>query len=228
MSETKPYKLITSIAKLPLETFIDGFVDKEYSGLVIEGIAPEPLIQLAWNDLVEQYNDAISKGDASHKQYISAYQEYLRAKSRHDVAVAYIELLNAYFEKGIVVNGVIVKGIVVKKWIRDLNKLCDIRYTFDINKKEEFIPYLERCFNRNKANLVRYRLAETQLSELLKLPHSGSNDLAVDRGYFIQIMLNLKSMESREIPFSISTLEFCLLVNRYREYIHQFKANKQK
>lgn len=219
MNETKPYKIITSIAKLPLETFIDAFVDKDYSGLS-DGNAPETLVLLAWNDLVEQYNDAISKGDDSQRQYISAYQEYLHAKSRHDIAVKYIELLNAYFEK----------GVVVKKWIKDLNKLCDIRYTFDVDKKEDFIHYLERCFNRNKSNLIRYRIAETQLSDIMKLQNINKDDVGMDRGYFIQIMLNLKHMEGREIPSTISTLEFCLLVSRYREHIKQYqeKNNKSK
>lgn len=219
MSEVKTYRLISTIAKLPLETFIDCLVDKDYSGLVIEGHAPEPLIQLAWNDLVEQYNDAISKGDDSQKQYISAYQDYLRAKSKHDVAITYIELLNVYYVE---------KGIVVKKWIKDLNKLCDIRYSFDVDKQQDFIPYLERCFKRNKTNLISYRLAETQLSELLKMQQVKKEDAMLDRTYFIQIMLNIKNMENREIPFSISTLEFCLLVARYRDGIKEFNNQKNR
>lgn len=219
MSETKPYKIITSIAKLPMEVFVDCIVDHDYSGLVVDGDVPEPIIVLAWNELIDQYNSAISKGDESQRQYISAYQEYLRAKSKHDVAVSLIELLNVHY---------LGKGIIIKKWIKDLNKLCDIRYSFDLNKKEDFIPYLERCYNRNKANLIKYRIAETQLSELLKLQEVKKNDVSMDRGYFIQIMLNLKSMEGREIPASISTLEFCLLVSRYREYLKQFQQRKNK
>lgn len=218
MTEAKPYKIITTIAKLPLETFIDAFVDKDYSGLIIEGVVPEPLLMMVWNDLVEQYNDAISRGDESQKQYSSAVQEYFRAKSRHDIAIKYIELLNAYFQK----------GIVVEKWIKDLNRLCDIRYKFSIEKKHELIPYLERCFNRNKSNLIQYRLAETQLSELMKVQQVSKEDVTTDRSYFIQIMLNLKSSEGREIPFTISTLEFCMLVNRYRDRIKQFQDKKKK
>jgi hypothetical protein len=219
MSEVRPYKIVTSIAKLSLDRFIDGFVDHDYSGLVIEGEAPEPIIQLTWNDIVDQYNDAISRGDESQKQYISAYQEYLRSKSRHDIAISYIELLNVYF---------VDKGIVVKKWIKQLNRLCDARYSYNPEKPEDFIPYLETCFNRNKSNLIRYRMAEVQLSELLKLEQPKKENTALDRAYFIQVMLNLKNMEGREIPFSISTLEFCLLVNRYRDYIKELNKAKNR
>jgi hypothetical protein len=49
-----------------------------------------------------------------------------------------------------------------------------------------------------------------------------------DRTYFTRAMVNLKKMESREIPSTISTYEFCVLVNNYKEYINQFESKKVK
>lgn len=216
------YKMITNISKLPLQTFIDCFVDHDYSGIV-EGTAPPPLILLTWNELIEQYNDAISKGDDTHEKYISVHSEYLKARSRYELAIKLIELLNAYFEQ----------GIVVPKWIADLNKLVEMSYVFDANKKDEFINYLKRCNSRNKGNLTRYELAEAHLSEILRIQNlkkenGTEGNVIPDHSYFIQIMLNLKQMEGREIPYTISTLEFCMLVGRYREYRKAMEAKKNE
>jgi hypothetical protein len=217
MSEVKAYRIITSIHKLPMDAFINAFVERDYSGLILEGEAPDAIVQLTWNDLVEQYNDALK--DDGQKEYASAFQDYQKAKCKHDLAVKYIELLNGYYQK----------GIVVKSWITALNKIVQHRYKFDPDKKEEFIKYLKDCSMRNASNLVNYQLAEQQLLHLSNLTiDDKKKEIVQDHGYFIQIMLNLKSMEGREIPMSISTYEFCLLVNRYRTYVKQMEEQKRK
>jgi hypothetical protein len=208
--EAKPYKIFTSIHKLPLNTFIDCFVDHDYSGLIIEGECPDVLLQLTWNDLVEQYNDAIK--DDGQKEYVSAFQDYQKAKLRHDLADRYIELLHFYFKDG--------EGHVPIPWVKALNKLVGAKYKFEVEKKSEFIPYLKSCSTRNKGNLVNYQLAEKQLLHISSLTiDDKKKEVKQDHGYFIQIMINLKSMEGREIPNTISVYEFCLLVNKYKEWL---------
>lgn len=216
MDEVKTYKIITSIHKLPLGTFIDCFVEHDYSGLVIEGECPDVLLILAWNDIVEQYNDSLK--DDGQKEYASAFQGYQRAKTKHDLAEKYIELLNAYYN-GVVIDGVFTKAIVLP-WIKALNKLVGAKYKFEQSKQSEFLPYLKACAMRNASNLVNYQLAEQQLLHLASLTiDDKKKEIKQDHGYFIQIMLNLKAMEGREIPYTISVYEFCLLVNRYKEWI---------
>jgi hypothetical protein len=207
-------KLITSIHKLPLSTFIDCICDNDYEGLIIEGNPTESEIIFVWNDLLEQYSDALQ--DDGQKRYILAYKEYQQAKIRYDLANTHIELLNNYFKQ----------GVVVKPWIIELNKLVDASYVFNEAKIDEFEKYLNACFKRNKGNLIRYNLATTKLEELSKIQGKGSQK--PDRSYFTKVMINLKNQNSREIPYDISTYEFCVLVNQYKKYVEYLDNPKTK
>lgn len=199
-------KLITSIHKLPLNVFVDC-LEGDYSGLVIEGDPSEEEKEIVFAGILEQYNDAMS--DDNQKRYISAYKEYQRAKVRHDLVITYIEMLNNYY---------------VAKWADDLNRLVESRFDFKaaLDKSiDDYRALLKKCNNRNKSNLMKYRLAEMNLEEIAKT-HTEKG-VKQDRAYFIKIMRNLKRMENREIPFDISTYEFCLLVNDYGQYVEQMK-----
>jgi hypothetical protein len=208
-------KVINNIHKLPLHSFIDALCDDDYSGLVASGEPSQDEIAGAWDEILFQYQDALK--DDSQKQFVSAHADYYRAKTKHDLAITYIEMLNYYYSQ----------GIVVKKWIIELNRLCHIRFEFNVDKNEEFESYLVSCNNRNKSNLVQYQLAQMRLEEIMKIQGAKEQEKP-DRGYFTQIMVNLKNQNTREIPDTISTYEFCVLVNRYQEYIKRLEKEKRK
>ncbi len=206
-------KLITSIHKLSLDKFIDAFCDEDYSGIIIEGKPTEKEIAAAWSDIIEQYTDAMN--DDGQKKYISIYKEYQQAKIRHDLVITYIEMLNNYF---------------IPKWAKELNQLVGSSFDFKtaLDKSiDEYKKLLLRCYNRNKGNLIRYQLAQSKLEEIAKV-QAEKGGSRPDRAYFTKVMVNLKKMESREIPSSISTYEFCILVNNYKDYINHFENQKAK
>ncbi len=206
-------KLITSIHKLPLWAFINAICDEDYSGIIVEGEPTINEIAFTWNDLLEQYGDALQ--DDGNKRYILACKEYYQAKTRYEVANTYIELLNNYFSQ----------GIVIHKWIKELNSLVGANYVFNRDKIEEFSKYLKSAFNRNKGNLIRYNLAKSKLEELIKI-QGKSDGGGYDRAYFTRILVNLKDMKQREIPDTISTYEFCVLVNHYKQHLQYLESQK--
>lgn len=207
--------LITSIHKLPLHTFIDCMCDGEYKGLIVDGEPTEEQLVIVWNDILEQYSDAL--GDEGSKRYILAYKEYQQAKTRYELANTYIELLNNYYKQ----------GVIVPKWITDLNSLVGASYSFDKEKPEAFEKYLSSCFKRNKGNLIRYNLAQDKLEAISKISVEGDNKKP-DRAYFTKVLVNLKDMKSREIPDTISTYEFCVLVNHYKQHLQYLENQKTK
>lgn len=204
--------MINSIHKLPLFTFIDCICDNDLSGLG-DGSQEERIV--VWNDILEQYSDAMQ--DDGNKRYIIAVKNYHQAKIRYEMANSYIELLNNYFRQ----------GAVVKKWIIDLNKLVGASYSFDSSKPELFTKYLDSCFKRNKGNLIAFNLAQTKLEEILNVQAKGDTT-KYDRAYFTKVLVNLKDMKSREIPDTISTYEFCVLVNHYKQYLEQHESTSKR
>lgn len=203
-------KLITSLYKLPLNIFIDCICDNDYFGLIIEGEPGEAEIAYTWSDLLGQYSDALS--DDSHKKYVVVIKEYHQAKIRYELANTYIELLNNYFSQ----------GVVYTKWIEELNKLVDSNYKFDKRKTDLFVRYLENSFRRNKGNKIRYDLAKAKMESIMKVEVDKNEK--PDRGYFTKIMVNLKENEGREIPDTISTYEFCVLVNKFKRKIEYMET----
>lgn len=196
-------KLITTIHKLPLSTFIDCICDNDLSGL---GDGTEAERSFVWNDLLEQYGDALQ--DDGNKRYILVVKEYQQAKTRYELANTYIELLNNYFSQ----------GVVVPKWIKELNSMIGSNYVFNKEKIEDFSKYLTSALNRNKGNMIRYNLAKSKLEEIIKI-NSNVEGGKYDRAYFIKVLVNLKDMKGREIPYTISTYEFCVLVNQLKKFI---------
>lgn len=79
-------KLLQSIDKLPLETFIDCIVDHNYSGLIIEGTPTEAELQTCFDNIYEQYIEGIGGKElvrhlADVKQIALMQSKILRAES---------------------------------------------------------------------------------------------------------------------------------------------------
>lgn len=209
-------KLISSIHKLPLEIFIDCLVDEDYAGLIVEGEPTAEEIKEVWDNILLEFNDAISSDGQG--QFVGFTKQYYQTKLRYDKANNYIELLNYYYTH---------EKIVVAKWIRELNRLIDLKYVFDREKPELFEKYLRSCSSRNKTTLVKMELVRIQLEQLAVI-QGNKPEIKPDRSYFTQVMINLKEHGGREIPYTISTFEFCVLVNRYSQYVKQVEAQKVK
>jgi hypothetical protein len=195
--------MINSIHKLSLENFIDCLVDQDYKSL---GDGTPEEIAATWADLLDQFND--SMGDSATSKHINASAQYLLAKTKYEQANRYIELLNDTY---------------VPKWGEELNKLVNAKIVFNPHNREEYFSQLKNCHTRNKGNLFNLQLLEQDLLAFVEVQNS-KKDSAPDRGYFTKVMVNLKNHNAREIPYTISVYEFCVLVNQFTAENRQQEA----
>lgn len=205
-------KIISTIHKIPLNVFIDALVDHDFSGLILEGEPDEAEISAAWENILNEYNDAL--GDDGNKAYVIAYREYMQARINYDMVNQYIELLNNYY---------------VPKWADELNFMVNGTFDFQgaVNRDiDEYRGMLKNCFARNKANLMRVNLAKIKIEEFAKV-QGAATAVKPDRGYFTKVMVNLKNKNNREIPETISTYEFCVLVSQYQQYVKMMEGQKK-
>jgi hypothetical protein len=210
-------KMITTIAKLPLETFVDCLVDEDFSGLVIEGVPTQEEIASAWEDILIQYADAI--GDYGYRSYLKAEMAYRAAEIKYNKACTYIEMLNYYY---------INEKVVIPKWIAELNKLISQPFVFDKEDLPAYEKYLSGANSRNKSNLFMMEMKREQYLAILKVQQTEKNEKP-DRDYFEKVLINLSDFKKREILINnISTHRFCVLVNQYSQYMRHAQTEKLK
>jgi hypothetical protein len=196
-------KLITTIHKLPLNIFIDALVDSDFTGLILEDEPTQEEILQVWGDLVTEYTEAL--GDDGQKQYVKASTIYQQAHIRYELVNNYIELLNNWY---------------VPRWAQDLNRLVGAGFKFDPSNKEAYRELLKRCYNRNQGNLMHVELAKMELESVAKLQAGkDGKGTAPDRAYFTKVLTNLWEFMGDHVPDTISTYQFCVLVNRLSDYI---------
>jgi hypothetical protein len=198
--------MITSIHKLSLEAFIDCLVDGALDRL---GDGTDAERAAAWEDILHQYNEAM--GDEQAKRYIQAARSYVLAKERFESAERYIELLNTTY---------------VRQWCDELNRLVGAKFIFGPHDREVYTKQLKNCAMRNAGNKMYYKMEEQKFHALAGVQQKSSTP--PDRAYFTKVMINLKDRHSREIPYSISTYEFCTLVNQYMQYVKTMEAQNAR
>jgi hypothetical protein len=196
--------MITSIHKLPLRDFIDCLVDQDYSSL--DAGDQERKV---WEDILYQYTDAL--GDDGSKRYLIALREYTRAKQNYEEVNRYIELLGSTY---------------VPKWAKELNRLVDAKIQFTPHDREEYVKQLKRCVMRNAGNRMRYQIESEKFLAIQKLQVEKEGEKPT-RESFAKTLLNLKDFKSREIPDTVTTYEFCIMVNQMIRYVKEKEGEKR-
>jgi len=205
---SKP-KLYNSIHNLPLGRFIDVLIDGEIALLIISGEPTETELAQAWNEIMEQYNEAM--GSAENQLLISLYKGVERTRIRLNTILSLIDNLRSWY---------------VKAWCDRLNELSYTRFPFDISVIDAYQGNLDSCATRSKALEVQIELKSATIASM-EASKEGET-FKPTREYFFQILLNLSDHAGHEISEEIGVLKFCLRVKRYIEYCKKLETSKRK
>ncbi len=196
--------LYTSIHKLKLGIFIDCLIDEDYSGLIISGEPDEPEILSAWENIYQQYVDAL--GGPEHSRQVNLIKTITALQIKLEMINSSVKVLRSlyvpYFE-----NVLIKTRMLLRK--------------LDVSKPEAYDDLLDSALVRSRGISIDVKLNEMVLQSLqLKNQEKG---MKPTREYFSNILLNLSDYCRYEITEEISVYKFCERINRYLKYAQSLK-----
>jgi hypothetical protein len=195
-----------SIHKLPLARFIDCAVDNNLRALIIEGIPEEVELIEAWNEISQDYTDALGSVDQDRR--IKLYKEITRLQLKVATVEQFIPIL---------------KNTYVKKFADYVNAALFTKFSFDIKNPEQYDKELEKCLKRVKGIRIDIKSEEAILKSIEERK-KGSQEPKYTREYFGSILINLSDQAGFDIDEEkISTYKFCERVKRYIDYIEKLK-----
>lgn len=192
-------KLYLSINKLPLSIFIDCLVDKDYSGLIIEGTPTNEEIEKAWSVIMEEYGNAVSPNEVESKL------RDLKTLARKEYQIKRIELVLELLQEV------------------PCEKLYNMMYTFgytlpklkysqdNVDKVVTlFIAYL-------KKDITDYQI----LAKKLETKQDDTDKPKYTRQYFDDVLSSISiALKMPTISVNNITLgAFCAYLNRYNAFI---------
>lgn len=228
-------KMYDSIHILPLPVFIDCMVDEndimdlpetenmrledfdgdtrtftKLKGLIISGEPTDEELASTWNDILQQYGDAIgSIGNDRKKSLIKLIaKDQIRIEQIHQC----ISILSSYY---------------VPYFARRLNELLHVKFSFDVTRPAEYDKELQRCINRSKGLSLDIQLNQMTLEGLIQAAPKEP-DVKITRQYFDNILLSLSDHAGYEISEEKMTVyKFCERIRRFNKY-WEAKKNKPK
>lgn len=202
--------LYRTISELPLRVFITCIVDKNLSALIISGNPTVNELEEAWEDIRQQYADAI--GDHEHRLCTSLYKELAIMNCNFRMIILLVDLLGHAF---------------MKELADELNDILNTSFAFDPSDPIQYKKELQRCLNRSKSILLDIELKEKQYKSIAgKQP--GEATTKPTKEYFISILITLSDHAKHDIPDTISVFEFCERLKRFNHYVEHLESLKRK
>ena len=196
-------KLYLSINKLPLSIFIDCLVDKDYSGLVIEGTPTNEEIEKAWSIIMEEYGNAVSPNEVENKLRKVKSLAFKRYKVQRIEIVLYL------------------LGIM------PCEKLYNMLFTFGYTlpklkyNQENVDKVLTQFIAYFKKDITDYQILEKEI-EVSQTQHPEPK---YTRQYFDDVLSSI-SIALKIPTISVNTITlgaFCAYLNRYNAFIKSQK-----
>jgi len=192
-------KLYLSINKLPLSIFIDCLVDKDYSGLIIEGTPTNEEIEKAWSIIMEEYGNAVSPNEVENKL------RDLKTLARKEYQIKRIEMLLDLLEK------------------MPCEKLYNMLFTFGYTlpklkySQENVDKVLTQFIAYFKKDITDYQI----LAKRLETKQEDTPKPKYTRQYFDDVLSSI-SIALKIPTISVNTITlgaFCAYLNRYNAFI---------
>lgn len=206
---TPSSSLYRSISELPLAAFRICIVHGDLSALVISGDPTEDEISKAWDDIRQQYADAI--GDHDHRLATSLYKDIAILKYRYKSVILLVDLLQDAY---------------MKELADELNDLLATTFPFDPHDTDQYLNDLQRCVKRTKAILLELEVKEQQYKNITAA--NGKKGSRPTDEYFLAILITLSDHAKYQVNESITVFEFCERLKRYNHYVETLQKQKRK
>jgi hypothetical protein len=191
-------KLHTTCETLGMNAFIDCLVDKDYSGLVIEGEPTEEEIELVWNEIYQQYTNVVGQGQQNYTLVLAAEIERLNYKIK--VVEDSVKILQLYKSDELV----------------EILHQHGFNFPFNEEHEEQYRNDLNRVLNRLKPQVIAY---EQKLKEFENIKSKEEGE-PVSRVYFNSVLSSLsKFIGSLILPENITIGYFATTLNLYLKYV---------
>src|SRR6218665_568614 len=197
-------KYHNTIHRLPLHAFIDCLIDGDLSALAISGSPEQGQLESAWNDLLWQYNDALT--GAKQEQQMDLYKTSLDTEFRIRSMEVFLSILQDYR---------------VTEIVEQLCSLAGRKLKFPLDDPKAYEKDLKTCAGIIALESVVLDQQLHQLNELHPLDHQKPT-----REYFARILINLSDDAGYEINDNIPVYTFCERVNRYIQKMEQQQAKQ--
>jgi hypothetical protein len=202
-----------SIVELPLNKFMDVQVDNNLAALTISGFPSPNDLTTAWNDIQQEFADAI--GTAQHKMRLAVLKEIMQLKVKLAVITDMVDLM---------------RQVYYKPFADRLNKLLFTKYAFDYTNLEQYNKELTACINRSKSIKINIDLKELSLEA--KKPKEGEGEVIVKntRERYLSDLIILSDHAGYQIHAEdIFTYEYTIRMNRWNKHCEDTaKLNKKK
>ena len=217
MDTTVEVKYHTGLQFLPLNKFIDVFVDGNLSALVISGFPSADNLKQAWETILDQYSDMI--GGMEHEMFFQLRKEVGLLKMDIDLIRILAARGSDTEDKGIL------RMVYIKTMADDLNELLGTTCSFNWNDQKTYNDELDKCVNRGKALLIRYDMKNLQFLAMQKEDEKGKGEkkVVMDRAYFTSILIILSDHVKYRLEETILMQEYGIRLKTYSQYCELLK-----
>lgn len=208
-----------SIIDLPLRNFITCAVDNNLYALIITGKPSDLELQLAWEDIQQEYSDAI--GDSEGKLYLSLMKDIIIIDAKHQL----IKKLAGHEEVDPVTFTItqplgLLRLVYSEPLCKELNKLCLTSFKFDPLNEEKYLKELDRCINKSKTLIIQKTLKQHSLDALQK-KFDAKEEQKPTRQFFMSMLITLSDYAKYQIHDNITVFDYCERLHRLNKYIEQ-------
>lgn len=207
--------LYQSIAKLPLNIFIDCIVDGAYDKLVIYHdpkigpVDPHQLV-VTWKMLQGEYNDLLAT--IEHKHQLTLQKSIIQLEVDVHILQTIIPVL---------------KRIKLPRFCAELNELFDTSFAFNYEDIESYYADLNNCSARMGSLELKLAVKREQMEAITGSKNSAGVPVRKPtHEHFTSMLIELSTHGHHRIDHTIMTDEFCLRIRKYNQAIDD--ANKLK
>jgi hypothetical protein len=195
------------IYSLPLEKFIDCYFDKDYSLLIINGEPTEGEMQLAWNNILEDYNDSLRGHELDEINYWQRYITHLQLKCQAIDLIIYRLSIEFDFEIWKELSGHIE---------HDLTKI-------NIENKDEFMRALNLAIMQKNIFLSDIEDKKAEVQELLAQQEGTSE--TISKKYFSKMIVVLSENNGYHLDRTKTTVyEFVEMILILKNKIERLES----
>lgn len=202
MTENRYHRSITT---LPLHAFISVVCEKHLSPLIIAGNPTVQELTEAWEDMRQEYSDAIGGGETDMHIELLKEVEVLSIK---------ITILDTALE--------VLRKFPYQYMLDQLNWLLGTKYEMPEFKSSEYNTMLKKAKARGAAFRIDHDMKVMELAAIKEKFDAGEGE-GYSREYFHRMLITLSDHAKYMIPDTITVFDYCERIKRFNIHINELK-----